>query len=83
MMHRSNNSCQVRASKMGAKGFYYPTKDSGVLRIKAGTDLEILNFLVDREYAEWQAVSIKNSDVDGAAVSDGYGVYWILKKNIM
>lgn len=83
MNHCVKHQCQVRSSKVGAKGFHYPGTSSSIMRVKAGTKVELLSFLVDREFCDWQAILIDNADVDGSPVEDGKSVYWIMRKNIM
>lgn len=83
MNHYVKCSCQIKASKVGAKGFHYPINGSNFLKVKMGTQVEILNYLVDRELSDWQAVLIENSQVDGSPIQDGRSVYWIMRKNVM
>lgn len=82
MIRHSSCSCTIKSSKLGAKGFYYPNNELSGLRIKKGTQFEILHFVAGHEFSEWQAILVENNQVEGSPISDGKGVYWILRKNV-
>jgi hypothetical protein len=82
MNNRVNCSCQIKTSKLGAKGFYYIDESSQFLSIKKDTPVEILSFVSGRDFADWQAVAIENCLVEGSAFEDGKSVYWIMRKNL-
>lgn len=82
MLRHSSCSCSVKSSKLGAKGFYYPSDDSSGLRIKKGTQFEVLHFLAGRSFNDWQAILVDNHLVEGSKLVEGKGVYWILRKNV-
>jgi hypothetical protein len=82
MSSRVNCSCQVRPSDLGTKGFYYINESSSSFSVEKDTPVEPLNFISSREFSEWQAVSIENRLVNGSILDDGYGVFWILRKNL-
>jgi hypothetical protein len=83
MNRQTSCSCSVRSSTLGAKGFYYPNNESTGLRIKKGAQLEILHFVVGNGDSDWDAVLVDNCHIEGAPISEGKGVYWILRKNLV
>ena len=76
------NSCLVKSSQLGAKGFLYPVDDSRGMFVKKGIEVEILNYIAGENYVGWKAVSIPNSSVENAIIDEGVGVYWIHSKNL-
>ena len=82
MSDKVSNSCQVRSSKLGTKNFLYPCDEQTGLFVRKGTEVRTLPYVSGGENENLQAVSIANELVEGAAITDGCGVYWIDRKNL-
>ncbi len=82
MKNQVINSCLVKPSQVGAKGFFYPDESSDPVLIKRGTEVEKLSYVSTSKYADWQAIAVPNNLVEGSFSSDGVGVYWIPSKNL-
>ncbi len=76
------NTCQAKASIIGAKGFFYPTDEHTGLLIRKGTVVEILSYVSGRGSENLQAISVPNQLVEGSIIGEGSGVYWVDRKNV-
>lgn len=77
------NTCKVRSSELGAKGFFYPKhNDDQFFFVQRGTEVKILNFIAGEENSNLQAVAILNRMIEGLDNHDGMGVYWVDRKNV-
>lgn len=82
MSSKITNSCQVKPSIIGAKGFFYPSDEYTGLYVKKGTVVETLSYLSGKNDNRLQAVAISNSAVEGSIIQDGTSIYWVDRKNI-
>lgn len=83
MNNKILNTCKVISSELGAKGFFYPKRDSDqLLFVQRGAEVKILNFTIGDENSNLQAVAISNSLIEGANSQDGVSVYWVDRKNV-
>lgn len=82
MKLRVKQTCDVRSSSLGAKGFLYPCDESTDLSIREGTIVEFMSYVSYQTDNDLQAISIRNSEVNGSSSDDRVGVYWVSRKNL-